>query len=844
MSGHEETATETTGEGNALERRIGNAVLRARLALLWEQLWPHLALTIAIAALFAGLSFVGFWPLLPNWLRITLVALFGLAFVASLIPIGGIAWPDRRAGLARVEKASGLTHRPLTALEDHQAGGTEDAASRALWQAHRKNAARRLDRLVAGIPSPQAFRRDPFALRTIVGALLFAGLFTANGAYLTRLGDAFHAPPSERTGPAPMRLDAWVNPPAYTGRPPVFLTGDTAAGAEEAIVVPAGSILVARAQGGDPVAVTLLVDGEETGLEPEGKPDDTAPPAQTPDRQEFRTRLDTDGEVHVSRNGEPLVAWRFSVTPDTPPVIALAGEPGSTASGALTLTYSATDDFGVTAAKAEIAAADDADPQARPLFEAPTFPLALPARGAPEGTGRTLRDLSAHPFSGGTVRLTLTARDAAGQEGRSTPLEFVLPERHFSKPLARALVEQRRILALDARDRHRVVAAIDALMIAPERFTPDAGTYLGLRFAYRELVRASTDDALRDVVELLWTLALTIEDGDLSLARRELRDAQEALKKALEEGASEEEIKRLTKDLRAALDRFLNAVQRQARSNPQQAAPFDPNRQTIDRRDLERMLDQIDQLARSGARDAAQQLLAEMQRMMENLETGQQGPMDQRAAEMSQMMKELGDMIARQRALMDETFELDQRDLSEGRPGERSDRDPQSGMTEQERQQALERLRERQQALQQQLEAMLERMREMGVEAGKELGQANRSMQGADENLGQGEPGPAVGDQGDALSALQQGAGKLLDQMMAEGRGNGRGGMSPGQQGRGGNDPLGRNRGFSGSEPVKIPDEIDIQRARRILEELRRRLDDRSRPRPELDYLDRLLPSD
>jgi hypothetical protein len=40
---------------------------------------------------------------------------------------------------------------------------------------------------------------------------------------------------------------------------------------------------------------------------------------------------------------------------------------------------------------------------------------------------------------------------------------------------------------------------------------------------------------------------------------------------------------------------------------------------------------------------------------------------------------------------------------------------------------------------------------------------------------------------------------------------------------------------------VKIPDEIDMQRAREILEELRRRLGETGRPPVELEYLERLL---
>lgn len=57
-------------------------------------------------------------------------------------------------------------------------------------------------------------------------------------------------------------------------------------------------------------------------------------------------------------------------------------------------------------------------------------------------------------------------------------------------------------------------------------------------------------------------------------------------------------------------------------------------------------------------------------------------------------------------------------------------------------------------------------------------------------------------------------------------------------------DPLGRPQQTEGPDlgtSVKVPDEIDVQRAREILEELRRRLGEPSRPALELDYIERLL---
>jgi hypothetical protein len=74
-------------------------------------------------------------------------------------------------------------------------------------------------------------------------------------------------------------------------------------------------------------------------------------------------------------------------------------------------------------------------------------------------------------------------------------------------------------------------------------------------------------------------------------------------------------------------------------------------------------------------------------------------------------------------------------------------------------------------------------------------------------------------------------------------------GGQPGQQagpGRnnGQRDPLGRPQRTEGpdlGQNVEVPDEIDVERARRILEAIRNRLGERTRPRYELDYLERLL---
>jgi hypothetical protein len=116
------------------------------------------------------------------------------------------------------------------------------------------------------------------------------------------------------------------------------------------------------------------------------------------------------------------------------------------------------------------------------------------------------------------------------------------------------LIEQRRNLALDANQKPLVLIALEALMIAPEAFTPELGHYLGLRSASGQLVRANTREAMREVVDSLWALAGRDRGWQHQRCRKSVRAAQDALKEALERGASDEEIKKLTDNLRAALD--------------------------------------------------------------------------------------------------------------------------------------------------------------------------------------------------------------------------------------------------------------------------------------------------
>ena len=838
---------------------LSRALSRARWSILWERLWPALASIATAAGLFLAASWLGLWVALPPLGRAIGLFLFFVFAVAAAVPLFMVRLPSANEGLRRLDRASDLPHRPATAIADDLVPEASDSFAAALWRAHMERVLRAARTLRSGIPIPKLSARDPYALRALVLILVVATFFAAGSERTKRVAAAFDW--QGVVAPANFRIDAWVTPPTYTGRPPQILPGLRPGEPVRnlaAVSVPAGSTLVVRSSG--KADFSVIVAGGVAELQG----GDARPQAPAGTEERRYTITDT-GSATVRGTGENLV-WSFTAVPDRVPVIALAKEPEGQSRGALQLSYKIEDDYGVIDAQAVFEKKPAAKPTAkppRPLYGAPDFTLVLPQSRTKNGVGQTIKDLTEHPWAGVDVMMTLTARDEANNEGRSSPHELRLPERPFVKPLARALIEQRRDLALDGNMKDRVMTALDALSLAPERFTPETNIYLGLRSIYWHLARTKDDDGLREVVARLWSMAVTIEDGNVSEAEQALRAAQDALRQALERGATDEEIKKLMDQLRAALDKFLQALAEEMRKNPQMARPLDPNSmRNLRSQDLRSMIDRMERLARSGQKDAARQLLEQLQQMLENLQMARPGgEMGEDGDEMQSALDELSDMIRRQQQLRDRTFRQgqDQRRQQRGQRGQQQQR-PQQGDQNQ-----MGELRQDQQALREQLNKLMEELRKRGFpqpgqpnqpgqqgqpgQSGEmdQLGRAGDAMGDAQGQLGDGDADNAVDLQGRALDALRRGA-QGLAQSMQQQMGQGPGPGTPGRTGqpRANNetDPLGRplrGRDYGDDTTVKVPGEIDVQRARRILEELRRRFGEGFRPQLELEYIERLL---
>ncbi len=543
----------------ALPRTLSARVQAARAALWWERVWPALWPSVGVLGAYSTLALLGLfenWGLIPAWAA--LLAILGIAAYLALRSREWLARPSHDEGLRRLEEMNNLPHRPLSTYEDQPASGT---GSDRLWAAHRQWLKDRIKALRAKWPSPGLAAHDPYALRGALVVCLVAAFAIAGPLSGSRLAQGFF--PGFTGAGSLGQVDAWITPPDYTGRAPLFLNQTTGA----AITTPTGSEITAHVFGGSrpqislgatPLAISANTEKGETAYE-------------------ANAIVETDAILSITQSGRDQGTWPLTVTPDDAPLVTLV-EASATRRQTLKLMYEVADDYGVTDLTMDL----DLDPifvledkwifqlgddtfqreGFSPLIDGfvaeqviTSVDLPLPGSRPTDAANTVYKDLLSHPWAGLPIQLTLTATDDAGQEGTSRTHTMTLPARQFTKPLAAAIVEQRQRLAMSPRNRGSVAGFLNAFTINAETHIDDSSVYLGLRAAYWRLVNARRPGDLAGVSKLLWDIALHIEDGDLSLAERELRAAREALAQALAEGASPGEIEELMQDLKSALAR-------------------------------------------------------------------------------------------------------------------------------------------------------------------------------------------------------------------------------------------------------------------------------------------------
>jgi len=810
--------------------------------------WPFLLFVsiFLIAALF------GVFERAPKQVAAisTLVFLLGgaLLFLRGLRRYSG---PEEGEALEALDRQSEL--RPLASITDSPADPNPNAQT--LWKAHTERLKRDAARLRP--PSLRAAWKtvDPMFLRGFVPVALVTALFLSWPVAGERLGRALSPDYGSLLGADSMQIEAWVTPPDYSGRAPIFLTRDM-----NELRVPEGSKVTLRAQSRS--APKLEVKTSEKRKRTKF--------AKTPDgAYEAIATLEADSRVAVRWWGE-REAWTLNIEPDDAPTAAFAGVPSLTTKDQTEFGWSVTDDYGV--ATLELAF-ELVDPHPAAPDAEDRVPVPLPGLLPREASETEVRmDLTRHRWAGLKVRARLVATDGAGQEGYSKPHEFVLPNKLFLQPVAAAVQEIRVTVLreprtygelpenpeynipdgvntppmnrLDAAPEGVVRAALmlDGVTYEGPRYFNDYTQYLALRTA-RGILEAAPDKTEADTVDpLLWAVALKAEYGSAADALEALLAAKKALEKALRDGASEEEIKRLTEAFREAAENYVAAKMAEAIANgmPEGQGPTADGEQGergqgLGNDSFTDMLNALEDLTETGASDQARQLLSDITNMLENLEFqqgqgtggdgfampgqqgegGEDGDAPQEEREMSGVMEKLSDLLREQRELNDDTLE-------EGRDGGQQGQQGEQGQQQGEQQ---------------------GQQGQQGQDGGQQPGgqQGNQSAGGGQQIGPDGRPLPGGGGSGGgtdprSLADRQAELRDLLEEFaeaqrqLGEGNGQGEGGETPGSgEQPGGGSEEGGGRAFGGLDPETLEGIGRAQdRAEQALRQGRQRLAERN----------------
>lgn len=813
-------------------------------------------LRLTLLGLWAERLTRAFWPLWTLVLLVLSALAFGLqdvlpieavwtGMVGAVLGIAATAWrgtrtfrrPTAAEALARLD--SRLPGQPIAALSDIQAIGTADPASLAVWEAHKARMAARAARARAVEPDLRLASRDPFALRyvaltALVMALMFGSIWrVASVAALTPgAGEAV------ATGPT---WEGWAQPPAYTGKPSLYLNDITAARLD----LPAGTRLQFRLYG---EVGSLTLSETVSGR--------TEVPAASDPAHDFT--LQQSGSVRIEGDGGR--EWQIAILPDAPPEVTPSDRLEREANGQLKQEFTARDDYGVVAGQVTIALdlpavdrrfglATDPEPRDPVVLDLP-----MPMSGDRSDFVEVLvDDLSQHPLANLPVTMTFAVSDASGQTGQADALHVELPGKRFFDPLAAALIEMRRDLLWNRANAPRAAQILKAVTHRPEGFIRNERAYLRLRVLMRDLQTqaASLTPGSRDAMaEELWQIALLVEEGDLASKLEALRRAQDRLDEAMRNGASQDEIDRLMQEMREALNDYMRELAEEAQRNPDQQMSQNMEGMQMSGNQLQEMLDELQKLMEEGRMAEAQELMEMLRQLMENMQVVQgQGGQGQ-GGPGQQAMRDLQETLRDQQGLSDEAFR-DLQDGQEGNEGQQPGQRPgdQQGEGQGQGQGSFaDRQRELRDRLGQLQQGPLPGDgTEQGENGRQELDRAGRAMREAEEALRDGDLPQALDRQAEAMEAMREGMRDLGEALAQEQRqpGDAQPGQEFGQADPNGRrDPLGREPGESariGSDRNMLQGEDVYRRAQDLLDEIRRRSGEQDRPEGERDYLRRLL---
>lgn len=849
---------------------------------------------------FWTLLFCGLWMLnIPVFFGQVMGALTTILFIFGLVylirrDLLRLTLPKGKDVDRRLEKNSALAVGQIALIEDNLANPDKDQ-TRTLWNKAQRKGLFSLKHLKTPRIRPFLSKEDPRALRYITILIFISGLFVAGGSWQERIAHGLMPITPSYALSHGKSTNLWIKPPDYTQLPQAHLSGHGTY--DQTLDIPESSSIRIRLHsvlgeyipprlhmGGKTYAMTYMQDGLY-GIE---------------------TTIEPGTSIRITQGMLPRARWDYSYIIDTPPEIYSDTDSASNSAnsedtnelprsnppfefldnGQIRFPLIVKDDYGVKEIRMVMRL--DEMVEDKPLGEeVEEFRLVMSQPGN-EFKIAPKYDMSWHTWAGLPVTFEYEAIDHKGQSTKLDKISLVLPLRTFEHPMAKSLIAMRKKIAWEFNASFIEIATnIETLLNLPDFFQNDLAIFLSIRSAASRLYhnnnkpREQRITSAKEVINLLWYITLAIEEGDISLAMRELRDAQRALENAMRDpDTTDQEIRSLMDNLRQKMANYFAEAQREMQkrmAEGEDIPPISPDdfTQFISPDTIGKMMSEIEQALREGDEQKAAELMSQLQRMMEMMDPSKNTQLPRDMQAMREGVNELKELIDRQEDLLGQTGEQAQTQRHQhrknrarirnqnrisprnlpalenmlkdfGMNGEMPPPPPVETKDKPTKKSGVDTSRNKveQEALRYILGQLMLKAAEHIDEVPEKMGMAEQEMRGSSKYLGKNSPILSVPHQEKAIKYLkeaQEDLSKQFRQRMKQMIGIGMGGQA--QQ----YDPLGRRYyednpdGESTESKVKVPDEAQKKRVDGIIKQLRDRSGDRSRPREELNYFRRLL---
>ncbi len=898
---------------NALARKRKHAFWTLTIKAISNHIWRPI---------FWILLFCGLWMMdIPAFFGTIISVLTSVLFVIGLIyltreDLNSLKFPRGRKLDHALEENSNLPRGQIHLIEDTLVN-PKKKETRALWNDAQKSALLSFKSLRPPKLSLSLARQDPGAIRFIAILMFISGLIVSGHNWQNKIiNGALPITPNYVLGQG-KATNLWIKPPDYTQLPQIHVIGTHT---DKALQIPEGSEIKVRLHSIFGKSFPPYLEDKKMTYLDEGL-------------YGAETKIAKGTSLNITQMFFPRARWNYEYIPDTPPEIMLdqreekeeTAKPGESETGKpekeklayeliergqIKFPLKVLDDYGVK----DLHMTMTLDPiiEDKPLGEEASETRLIMSQPNSEFKIAPIYSMSWHTWAGLPVQFTFEAIDHKDQTATLEPISLTLPERKFEHPMAKSLISMRKKLAWEYDNPFEEIASnLETLLSAPDYFQNKAAIYLAIKVAaarlrYNDKARSTERlQAVKDVISLLWVTAISIEEGNLSLALRELQDAQQALENAMRDpNTTQDEIDALMDELREKMKNYFAEMAREMQKrmqNGEQFPDFSPEdfSQMITPDTLSQMMEQIEQALREGDQEKAQELMSQLQRMMEMMDPSSNAQLPPDMQMMQEGVNELQELIERQEALLEQTEEQSKQQYRKRRqkeykakpkelknlnemlknfgfdslppppkanPSEEKDskeaknrkqtEDKQSNQnsdkngkkkpsdSKQDRESGTEGNKAEQEALRYVLGQLMLDAAEKLDEVPESLGKAEQEMRGSSEELGKNNPNGSIPYQEKAIEYLKEGQENLAKQFrqrMQQMIGIGLSGGSPRY------DPLGRpigedqNDGRNHGSKIEVPDEAEKKRVDEILRELRERSGDRSRPDDELEYYRRLL---